>query len=132
MLRFARPNLHLSKTNNNNNDKTIRGFLFGCIEFHIPPKPKGSSNFRCRVRLGQGGLGNSSTRFCSCSSSVSLSSFIPAVPMHKCFGKLSHMNSNFSTAILNGPCCLLVPGSDFVLVGECHYTKDYDNNDNYS
>ena len=66
--------------------------------------------------------------FCLFSSFVSLSSFILIVPMRKCLGKHSCMNSTFSMAILNETCFLCFPGVDFVLVGNCYkHFKCYKN-----
>ena len=48
-----------------------------------------------------------------CTSSVSLSYFILAVPMHECLGKYSCTSSPFPIAILNGtyfPCFLTLVG----------------------
>ena len=49
--------------------------------------------------------------------------FILAVPMNECLGKYSCLSSPLSVAILSNMCCLLCPGIDFVLVGECFGPK---------
>ena len=70
------------------------------------------------------------TFFCLSSSSVSLTSFIIVVPMHKCTEEPSCTSSTSSiySHILNGTCLFRSPGID-ALVGECYYTK-YNNNNN--
>ena len=66
------------------------------------------------------------TLFCM-PSSVSLSSFILAVPMRKCLGKHQCMSYTFSIAIQNGTCINRSPGIVFVLFGACNETKNYNN-----
>ena len=48
--------------------------------------------------------------------------------MHAYLIKHSCTSSSFPITILDRTCFLRSPGIDFVLVGECYYTKHYNNN----